>query len=197
MPDNKLVIRRLPPSMSEEDLLEQLSPLPEHDYFCFFEANTGLGPYSFSRAYINFMRPEDMDMFLQKFDNHTFSDRNGHEYAAVVEQAMWHKSPKSGPFYRAPETDLTSPNTSPETTVQTKGTIEEDPEFVSFMEGLHSHKKRPQQSPVQNLETSPEDLRSSTSTGNSNSKNHPKIITPLIDYVNQQRINKTSTKRSR
>lgn len=183
--------------MNEEDLLELLSPLPDHDYFCFFEANPGLRPYSFSRAYINFLRAEDMEVFLKKFDNHTFSDTDGHDYAAVVEQAMWHKSPKSGPFYKAPEDVITS-STSGVNMSSSIGTIQEDPEFIRFIDDLQSHKKRPQQSPVQNLESSTDELigsSHSTNSGGSN-KSHPKVITPLINYINQQRINKSS-KRSR
>lgn len=193
MPDNKLVIRRLPPSMSEENLLEQLSPLPDHDYFCFFEANPGLGPHSFSRAYINFLNSDDVDAFLQRYDNHTFSDRDGHEYKAVVEQAMWHKSPKSGPFYKSAEDDTTSSSSG---RAPAPGTIEEDPEFIRFIDDLQSHKKRPQQSPVQNLESSADELLSNSSQSGvvSGSKNHIKVVTPLINYVNQQRINRSSKK---
>lgn len=32
----KVVIRRLPPSLTKEQLEEHLQPLPEHDYFEFF-----------------------------------------------------------------------------------------------------------------------------------------------------------------
>ena len=29
----KVVVRRLPPSMTEEEFLDQVSPIPDHDYF--------------------------------------------------------------------------------------------------------------------------------------------------------------------
>ncbi len=45
----KVVIRRLPPSMKESDFLEQVSPLPEHDYFYFVEADKSMEPHSYSR----------------------------------------------------------------------------------------------------------------------------------------------------
>ena len=28
----KIVVRRLPPSMTEEEFLDQVSPIPDHDY---------------------------------------------------------------------------------------------------------------------------------------------------------------------
>ena len=31
----KIVVRRLPPSMTEEEFLNQVSPLPDHDYIRF------------------------------------------------------------------------------------------------------------------------------------------------------------------
>ena len=35
----QVVIRRLPPSWTEETVLEQLSPIPDHDYFYFARAD--------------------------------------------------------------------------------------------------------------------------------------------------------------
>jgi regulator of nonsense transcripts 3 len=31
----KIVVRRLPPSMTEEEFLDQVSPIPDHDYIRF------------------------------------------------------------------------------------------------------------------------------------------------------------------
>lgn len=175
---NKLVIRRLPPSMSEDDFLKQISPLPRHDYFCFFEANSGLGPHSFSRAYINFLDLNDMSMFRERFDNYVFLDQDGHEYPAVVEQSLWHKSPKNGPFFKSDnaiddsetpiiatddsttnrqqdqevkklnatitheDSEVATSNSSPNsTTTSNSHWIEQDPEFVEFIEKLKAQKR--------------------------------------------------------
>ena len=35
----KIVIRRLPPSLTKEQFLEIVSPLPEYDYFCYANAD--------------------------------------------------------------------------------------------------------------------------------------------------------------
>lgn len=35
----QVVMRRLPPSLTPESLIEQISPLPEHDFFYFVKAD--------------------------------------------------------------------------------------------------------------------------------------------------------------
>lgn len=213
MPDNKLVIRRLPPSMSENEFLKQVSPLPDHDYFCFYEANSGLGPHSYSRAYINFLDTNDMSVFRERFDNYVFLDKDGHEYPAVVEQSLWQKSPKSGPFNKKISITTTTPQHSSKADEQIddesnqqvetneidiskpcSSEIENDPDFLSFMERLHAQKKRPQHSPIQTLETNLDELTNHAGATCSGNKDSLKVITPLIGYVNQQRSMKSSKK---
>lgn len=198
MPDNKLVIRRLPPSMGEDDFLKQVSPLPEHDYFCFFEASSGLGPHSYSRAYINFLEASDMDVFKERFDNYVFLDKDGHEYLAVVEQSLWHKSPKSGPYYRS-KTEQTSSMTSVDpddvdALSNCQAYIEQDPEFISFVENLQTHKRRTHHSPIQTLETNLDELTNPANTTYLGNKDSSKVMTPLIGYVNKQRGKKSAKK---
>uniref|UniRef100_A0A8C6SS38 UPF3A regulator of nonsense mediated mRNA decay n=1 Tax=Neogobius melanostomus TaxID=47308 RepID=A0A8C6SS38_9GOBI len=67
----KVVIRRLPPGISKDQLEEQLSPLPSYDYFEFFSADQSLYPHLFSRAYINFKNPEDILHFRDRFDGYS------------------------------------------------------------------------------------------------------------------------------
>uniref|UniRef100_A0A8C4MWC4 UPF3 domain-containing protein n=1 Tax=Equus asinus TaxID=9793 RepID=A0A8C4MWC4_EQUAS len=71
---SKVVIRRLPPSLTKEQLEEQLHPLPAHDYFEFFTADLSLFPHLYSRAYINFRNPEDILLFRDRFDGYIFID---------------------------------------------------------------------------------------------------------------------------
>lgn len=202
MPDNKLVIRRLPPSMSEDEFLKHISPLPEHDYLSFFEANSGLGPYSFSRAYINFIDSGDMLMFRERFDNYVFLDKDGHEYPAVVEQSMWHKSPKNGPFFKnpnlaintIPQVDHSASPTSETFDSNPTQSITDDPDFHSFVQKLK--KKRPQQSPIQTLEANLDELAGSASSS-PNAKDTGKVVTPLIGFVNQRISAKVAKKKQR
>ncbi|XP_071991894.1 regulator of nonsense transcripts 3A isoform X1 [Engystomops pustulosus] len=91
---SKVVIRRLPPSISKEQLEEQLNPLPAYDYFEFCTADPSLYPHLFSRAYINFRNPEDIILFRDRFDGFIFIDSKGQEYPAVVEFAPFQKISK-------------------------------------------------------------------------------------------------------
>lgn len=186
---NKLVIRRLPPSMSEMEFLKHVSPLPEHDYFCFFEANTSLGSHAYSRAYINFVKSNDMSIFREQFDNYVFVDKNGHEYPAIVEQSFWHKSPKYGPFRNAM---LVSDE------AESRTGLEEDPDFIEFVEKIRGPKRKSKQSPIQALETNLDAITNTSNTsGTSNANNKDKskrIVTPLVGYVNQKRLAKSAKK---
>lgn len=205
MPDHKLVIRRLPPSMNEFDFLQQVSPLPDHDYFCFFESNSGLGPHSFSRAYINFLDSNDMSLFKERFDNYIFSDKDGNEYPAVVEQPLWHKSHKSGPFYKA-STVISADDTS-QKSIKLDNSIESDPDFIEFIDKLQAQKNKTQSSPIQTLESNLDELTSpsiikptsASNNNNSSSMNKTKVSTPLINFVNLNRSlkNSSSNKKSR
>uniref|UniRef100_A0A3B3RNF8 UPF3A regulator of nonsense mediated mRNA decay n=1 Tax=Paramormyrops kingsleyae TaxID=1676925 RepID=A0A3B3RNF8_9TELE len=73
----KVVIRRLPPNLSKDQLEEQLSPLPAYDYFEFFSADQSLYPHLYTRAYINFKNPEDIVLFRDRFDGYVFIDNKG------------------------------------------------------------------------------------------------------------------------
>ncbi|RMC08112.1 hypothetical protein DUI87_15144 [Hirundo rustica rustica] len=73
----QVVIRRLPPSLTKEQLEEHLQPLPEHDYFEFFANDSSLYPHMFSRAYINFKNQEDIVLFRDRFDGYVFVDHKG------------------------------------------------------------------------------------------------------------------------
>ena len=107
--------------MTQEQFLEQVSPLPEHDYLYFVKADMSMGQYAFSRAYINFVEQHDIFMFREKFDNYVFVDSKGTEYPAVVEFAPFQRLPKKK---IGKKKDLKC------------GTIESDPYYVSFLESL-------------------------------------------------------------
>ncbi|KAG0710420.1 Regulator of nonsense transcripts 3A [Chionoecetes opilio] len=61
--------------MTEEEFLEAIMPLPEHDYFSFCPADNNLGPNAFTRAYINFRSSTDIFTFRDKFDGYVFVDQ--------------------------------------------------------------------------------------------------------------------------
>ncbi|XP_063314677.1 regulator of nonsense transcripts 3A isoform X1 [Pelobates fuscus] len=115
---SKVVIRRLPPNISKEQLEEQLHPLPAHDYFEFCSADPSLYPHLYSRAYINFRNPEDILLFRDRFDGFIFIDNKGQEYPAVVEFA---------PFQKISKKKLKKKDTK-------AGSITEDLEYKKFLE---------------------------------------------------------------
>ncbi|XP_075429490.1 regulator of nonsense transcripts 3B isoform X2 [Ascaphus truei] len=82
---SKVVIRRLPPSLTKEQLEEHLQPLPDHDYFEFFASDSSLFPHLFSRAYINFKSQEDIVLFRDRFDGYVFIDHRDPEYKKFLE----------------------------------------------------------------------------------------------------------------
>lgn len=113
-----MVIRRLPPCLTKEQLEEQLHPLPAHDYFEFCTADPSLYPHLYSRAYINFRNPEDILLFRDRFDGYVFIDNKGLEYPAVVEFA---------PFQKISKKKLKKKDAK-------AGSIEDDPEYRKFLE---------------------------------------------------------------
>ncbi|XP_078268287.1 regulator of nonsense transcripts 3B [Rhinoraja longicauda] len=169
----KVVIRRLPPSLTKDQLEEQLSPLPEHDYFEFFSTNSSLFPHVFSRAYINFKNQEDIVLFRDQFDGYVFIDTKGQEYPAIVEFAPFQKIPKK----KSKKKDAKA------------GTIEEnadsihfsdDPEYKKFLE---SYNNMDDEKNANNPETLLEEIEAKTK------ELAAKKTTPLLDYVKtKQRI---------
>lgn len=119
-PRVKVIIRRLPPSMTEETFVQQVEPLAPHDYLYFVPADWSLGQFATSRAYINFTDPDDVFLFKDKFDEYVFVDTKGVEYPAIVEFAPFQALPKN----KSRKTDNKS------------GTIEEDPQFQGFVAAL-------------------------------------------------------------
>jgi len=157
----KAVIRHLPPTMTAEEFLEAVSPLPESDYFYFRKADISLGSFAFSRAYIHFLSFEDIILFRDRFDGYVFVDSKGNEYPASVEFAPYQKIPKKE------RKDLIA------------NTIEKDAEYIQFKEQLESGVK------TESLPSTEVLLEELEARDRELKTNHgcPKVITPLIEYV--------------
>uniref|UniRef100_A0A8C8YI44 UPF3B regulator of nonsense mediated mRNA decay n=1 Tax=Prolemur simus TaxID=1328070 RepID=A0A8C8YI44_PROSS len=133
---SKVVIRRLPPTLTKEQLQENLQPMPEHDYFEFFSNDTSLYPHMYARAYINFKNQEDIILFRDRFDGYVFLDNKGQEYPAIVEFAPFQKAAKKKTKKR-------------DTKV---GTIEDDPEYRKFLESYATDNEKMTSTPETLLE---------------------------------------------
>ncbi|XP_024142156.1 regulator of nonsense transcripts 3A isoform X1 [Oryzias melastigma] len=161
---SKVVIRRLPPNLSREQLEEQLSPLPSYDYFEFFSADQSLYPHLFSRAYINFKNTEDIVLFRDRFDGYVFIDNKGQEYPAVVEFAPFQKISKKKLKKKDAKT----------------GSIEEDPEYRRFLENYSCDEEKSMANPetlLGEIEAKTKELIA-------------KRTTPLLEYIKNKKIEK-------
>ncbi|NWU93970.1 REN3B protein, partial [Upupa epops] len=160
---SKVVIRRLPPSLTKEQLEEHLQPLPEHDYFEFFANDSSLYPHMFSRAYINFKNQEDIVLFRDRFDGYVFVDHKGQEYAAIVEFAPFQKAAKKKSKKKDAKT----------------GTIDDDPEYKKFLESYSADDEK--------LTSTPETLLEEIEARNK--ELIAKKTTPLLNFLkNKQRL---------
>ncbi|XP_018549751.1 regulator of nonsense transcripts 3B [Lates calcarifer] len=159
----KIVIRRLPPSLTKEELEEQLQPLPELDYMEFFSNDTSLYPHLFARAYINFKNQEDIVLFRDRFDGYVFIDNRGQEYPAIVEFAPFQKTAKK----RSKKKDAKC------------GTITEDPDYKKFLEYYNGDEEKLTSTPetlLEEIEAKSKELVA-------------KKTTPLLDFLkNKQRL---------
>ncbi|CAM5077850.1 unnamed protein product [Eretmochelys imbricata] len=161
---SKIVIRRLPPSLTKEQLEEQLHPLPAHDYFEFCTADPSLYPHLYSRAYINFRNPDDILLFRDRFDGYVFIDNKGLEYPAVVEFA---------PFQKISKKKLKKKDAK-------AGSIEDDPEYRKFLESYCADEEK--------ICANPETL-----LGEIEAKTRELIArrtTPLLEYIKNRKLEK-------
>ncbi|EDW61154.1 regulator of nonsense transcripts 3B [Drosophila virilis] len=118
----KIVVRHLPPTMTEKEFLEQVDPLPENDSYYYCPADWSLGQEATCRAYID-MSLKDIAEVLQfrdRFDGYVFVDSKGAEYVAIVEYA---------PF----QCFLKNKARSHDNKVNT---IEKEPHFQEFLQKL-------------------------------------------------------------
>ncbi|XP_012875298.1 PREDICTED: regulator of nonsense transcripts 3B isoform X2 [Dipodomys ordii] len=159
---SKVVIRRLPPTLTKEQLQENLQPMPEHDYFEFFSNDTSLYPHMYARAYINFKNQEDIILFRDRFDGYVFLDNKGQEYPAIVEFA---------PFQKAAKRKTKKRDTK-------VGTIDDDPDYRKFLESYATDEK---------MTSTPETLLEEIEA--KNRELIAKRTTPLLSFLkNKQRM---------
>jgi len=164
-PPSKVVIRRLPPTMTEEIFLEQISPIPENDLFYYVKGEHHVGVPTFSRAYINFINQEEIFTFQDKFDGYVFLDQRGTEYTAVVEFAPYQKIPRQQ-----------------ENKEDKCNTLDSDPHYLEFLEKLENPEEivlQTAESYLEQLEQKERDLKANGST---------KVTTPLVEFIHQRRL---------
>ncbi|CAK9165396.1 unnamed protein product [Ilex paraguariensis] len=168
----KVVIRHLPPTISQSMLMEQVDTrfAGRYNWVSFRPGKNSQKRQFHSIACINFKRPEDVIEFAEFFDGHVFVNEKGTQFRAMVEYApsqcvskQWSK--KDG----------------------REGTIFKDPEYLEFLEFIAK--------PIENLPSAEIQLERKEAERVGTVKDAP-VITPLMDYIRQKRAAKGGTRRS-
>ncbi|XP_062083705.1 regulator of nonsense transcripts UPF3-like [Humulus lupulus] len=169
----KVVLRHLPPSISKAALVDQVDSVfaGRYNWVSFRPANSSQ-KHSFSRAYLDFKRPEDVIEFAEFFEGHVFVNEKGIQFKTIVEYAPSQRVPKQWSRKDGRE-----------------GTINKDPEYLDFLELLAKPSENLPSAEIQ-LERR-EAERAVLGVG----KDIP-IITPLMDFVRQKRAAKGGSRRS-
>lgn len=182
-PPTKVVIRRLPPSMTLEKFIDQVSPLPENDYLHFAKADASLGQNAFCTAYVNFVQPKDVFIFKEKFDDYIFIDSKGNEFPAVVEFAPFQKIPRKKSRQRDPKC----------------GTIDTDTDYLAFVTQVKQSQEDIAEGGVKSTcgKSSPllsvQDVLEEIEAKERERKSR-KATTPLIEYIKLRKLERQRMK---
>lgn len=183
--------------MTEEIFLEQISPLPDNDFFYFVKGEQQFGVPTFSRAYINFLNLDEIFTFQDKFDGYVFLDQKGTEYPAVVEFA---------PYQRIP------PHQEPGAKEDKCNTIDNDSHYIEFLRKLEQPDEIVLQSAetyLEQLELREREIKGTEIIANHNrfrykciiysvfgfssgfiANGHAKVTTPLVEFLQQRRLDR-------
>ncbi|XP_078434676.1 smg-4/UPF3 family protein isoform X2 [Wolffia australiana] len=167
----KVVVRRLPPAISQPALMEQIDAkfAGRYKWVCFRPGKSSQKNLRFSRAYIDFQTPEDVVEFAEFFDGHLFVNEKGVQYKAAVEYAPSQRVPK------------------PSKKDGREGTIFKDPEYMSFLEHLSK--------PAENLPSAEIQLERKEAE-KAGALKEVLIVTPLMEFIRQKRASKSSSQKS-
>ncbi|KAK1402433.1 Regulator of nonsense transcripts like [Heracleum sosnowskyi] len=168
----KVVVRHLPPTITEVMLLEQIDEkfTRRFKFVSFRPGNNSQRHQSYSRAYIDFQRPEDVIEFAEYFGGHVFVNEKGTQFKTVVEYAPSQRVPKQWSKKDGRE-----------------GTIHKDPEYLEFLEFIAK--------PVENLPSAEIQLERRDAERAGAVKDAP-VVTPLMDFIRQKRAAKAGSRRS-
>ncbi|XP_022564042.1 regulator of nonsense transcripts UPF3 isoform X3 [Brassica napus] len=159
----KVVVRHLPPSLSEPDLLSQIDSRfgDSYSWFSFRPGKSNYKTQKHSRAYFGFKSPEDVYEFAAFFNGHVFVNEKGAQFKAIVEYAPSQRVPKP--------CDKKDPR---------EGSITKDPDYLEFLKLIAQ--------PVENLPSAEVQLERREAEQSGASKPAP-IVTPLMEFIRQKR----------
>ena len=162
----KVVLRHLPPTISEAALLDQIDGTfaGRYNWFSFRPGKISQKHMSYSRAYVDFKKPEDVIEFAEFFNGHIFVNEKGAQFKVMVENAPSQRVPRQ--WSKKDGRD---------------GSIYKDSEYLEFLELLAK--------PVENLPSAEIQLEKREAERSGAAKDNP-VITPLMDFVRQKRAAK-------
>ncbi|WJX26143.1 NMD pathway component [Trifolium repens] len=163
----KVVVRHLPPTITEASLLPLIDSAfaSRYNWLSFYPAKISQKHTSYSRAYIDFKKPDDVIEFADFFNGHVFVNEKGTQFKVIVEYAPSQRVPK----HHCSKKDGRD------------GTIYKDPEYLEFLQQLAK--------PVENLPSAEIQLEKREAERSGAGKDTP-IITPLMDFVRHKRATK-------
>lgn len=167
----KVVVRHLPPTISQVTFMEQIDVVfaGRYNWLSFRSGKNSQKHQSYSRAYIDFKKPEDVVEFAEFFNGHLFVNEKGTQFRAIVEYAPSQRVPKQWSKKDGRE-----------------GTISKDPAYLEFLELISK--------PAENLPSAEIQLERREAERAGVVKDAP-IITPLMDFVRQKRAAKSGSRR--
>jgi hypothetical protein len=175
----KLWLRNLPPGLAEEQLREavdELAPgsLTSMDWFRLVPASKQVPSVT---VYMHFKSENALYAVHGKLDGHKFVDAHSKEWKAIAEYAPHQKIPRKKVIDRR------------------EGTIEKDPDFLSFLEEFEQQRSFKIESAEAWLERREQDAAAKSAEGADSS---PAIVsTPLLEFVRQKMERNIRDKRDR
>ncbi|KAH9725183.1 Regulator of nonsense transcripts UPF3 [Citrus sinensis] len=168
----KVVIRHLPPSLSQNDLLALFRDHfnDRYNWFCFRPGKSSYKHQRYSRAYVELKKPADVFEFAELLNGHVFVNEKGAQFKAIVEYAPSQRVPK--PFSRKDSRE---------------GTIFKDPDYLEFLKVIAK--------PAENLPSAEIQLERKEAEL-SGAPKETLVVTPLMEYVRQKRAAESGAQES-
>ena len=162
----KLWLRQLPPGLAEEELravIEDAAPAAAAsvDWLRVVPASKQVPT---ATAYMHFKSEDALQTAHAKLDGHRLADAQGREFTVISEYA---------PFQRIPRKKVID---------KREGTIENDPEFLAFLEEFAQQRSCKVESAEAWLERREKD-ETERAAGGGDEKNPAVLSTPLLDFV--------------
>ncbi|KAH9781235.1 Regulator of nonsense transcripts UPF3 [Citrus sinensis] len=168
----KVVIRHLPPSLSQNDLLALFRDHfnDRYNWFCFRPGKSSYKHQRYSRAYVELKKPAGVFEFAELLNGHVFVNEKGAQFKAIVEYAPSQRVPK--PFSRKDSRE---------------GTIFKDPDYLEFLKVIAK--------PAENLPSAEIQLERKEAEL-SGAPKETLVVTPLMEYVRQKRAAESGAQES-